>query len=197
MMNFSWQQLENGHIKITVKTPVVKIGTLHRLTSAIFAMELDIVSGEVNTVQDGDEIYSNDEFILRPVVSLRNNAEISARLGMLMETMLHENENPDVVLEAEEVSPPERLQFFDAAPELVFETDEESNSTHFYIEATNRTGLLFHLTRLLSRLGVNILKASIYTNDENQIQDTFFLQYEGKPLTREISNKISSAITEY
>ncbi|MDH5654588.1 MAG: hypothetical protein OEZ34_01680 [Spirochaetia bacterium] len=193
-MNFVWSRLPDGTIEIQIKTPVVEVGTLYRLTAAIYAMGLDILSGDISSDTGEDGIpYSNDRFILQHTNSEESEGAISAKLGILMETLLRENMDPDEFLRKEKIQPPVKLEFFETEPVILFQNSKEWNATQFYIESQNRTGLLFHLTRILARKNVDIIRAKIRT-ENYLVKDTFYLQYNGSFLEPDTSKKIESEI---
>lgn len=197
MVSFSWTMLEDGTVDVQIRTPVTRIGTLHRLTAAIFVLGLDIVSGDVDTLEENGETFSQDRFILQRSSRLssdRSMAEYSAQLGFLMETLLSREIDPDEILKEKNISPPEKSLFFDTEPELVFQDHEESGYTQFYIETINRTGLLFHLTRTIFHEGLNIFRATIRTTSYGSAEDTFFLQYNDGILGPEISKHLEEQI---
>jgi len=196
-MNFSWTRLADGNIRIHIKTPVVEIGTLYRLTAAIFTMGLDIVSGDIKTFIKDGESYSDDEFILRQSDQSISEGEISAKLGIMMEAILRDHTDPDEFMKVENIQPPRKLEFFDVEPVIVFQSDDKTNTTQFHIEAPNRTGLLFHLTRILARENIDIIKAAIRTEGDYLAQDTFFLQCNGRKLEKETAERLEREIASY
>lgn len=199
MVSFSWSMLDDGTIEVWIRTPVTRIGTLHRLTAAIFVLGLDIVSGDVDTVEENGETFSQDRFVLQGSPRLSSNrsmAEYSAQLGFLMETLLSREIDPDEMLKERNISPPEKKLFFDTKPELVFQDHEELGYTQFYIETISRTGLLFHLTRTIFKEGLNIFRATIRTTSYGTAEDTFYLQYNDGILGPEISKHLEEQILQ-
>ena len=66
MVSFSWTALSDRFFEIRIKTPVTRVGTLHRLTAAIYVLGLDIISGTVDTIQEAGEEFTDDIFLLQP-----------------------------------------------------------------------------------------------------------------------------------
>ncbi len=193
MIKFAWEGLDPGRYRVQIQTPAVREGTLHRLTAAIFVSGLDIESGEILTVTEDGELYSADEFVLRYNGPPQNALEVIARdLGLLMETLLDTATDVPAIFAARGVMPPDTLKYFEIAPDILFEDGE--NETRFYIEAENRTGLLFNLTALLVREDVNIVSGTIKTHPSGRAEDNLFLQYRGAPLGPERSQRIAASI---
>lgn len=195
VINFSWTPVGPEQTLLEIKTPTVRVGTLYRLAAAIYCLDLDIYSGDVDTVQEDGELYSRDRFFLRPVEGKeRDPSEVHHSLGVLMETLLSDRIDPEKLLQQHDHSIPDPSYFFDRAPELVFDRDAEKKETRFYIETTGRTGLLIHLVRHFYLEGINIVTATIRTSNSGMAQDQFHLQKEGAPLTDEQCRRIEARI---
>lgn len=185
MISFSWTALSERFFEIRIKTPVTRVGTLHRLTAAIYVLGLDIISGTVDTIQEGGEEYTDDVFLLQPSLEGESNfAYYSARVGVLMETLLRNEKDPDDLLRERHIQPPDFAFLFADAPEITFENIEGKDITAFHLTSLNRTGLLFHLTRLFAEEGVSILRGTIKSEGE-LAKDRFFLQQNGTFVTEE------------
>ncbi|HNE23236.1 MAG TPA: hypothetical protein PLG78_08715, partial [Leptospiraceae bacterium] len=99
MISFSWTALSEHIFEIRIKTPVTRVGTLYRLTAAIYVLGLDIVSGTVDTAHEHGEEYADDTFLLRPSSDGETSfAYYSARVGVLMETLIRNEKDPDDLL---------------------------------------------------------------------------------------------------
>ncbi len=196
MISFSWVKIDNQSFQIEIKTPVVRVGTLYRLTAAIYILGLDIVTGDVDTIEENGQLFSMDRFLIRILDpgSRDQLMDFTANLGFLMDSIIREDQNPDVLLAERNIKLPEVKSFFEVAPEIVFQDHPEENCTEFYVEALGRRGFLFHLTRTLASENVNILKGTIRTADSGQAEDTFLLQYNDQPLGKQLSEKIEKLI---
>jgi len=198
MIQFSWTQLAPDKFRIEIKTPTVRIGTLHRLTAAIYVQGLDIESGDVYTIEEAGEFFSQDSFVIRVAEASKSSGgltEATTRLGTLMETLLRGDSDPDDLLKQNKVQPPDTIKFFENPPEILFQDIPARKRTQFYIETSGRRGLLYHLTRILYRENINILQATIRTRPNGMAEDTFYLQYEDGPLGQDISKKLEALIT--
>ncbi len=197
MIQFSWTLISNDSFQIEIRTNSVQIGTLYRLTSAIYVLGLDIQSGDVYTIEEEDGPISHDTFTLRilnPAAAQSGVSDCTTKLGMLMETLLQEDADPDRLLRENKVTIPENRKFFENPPEIVFQDVPKRRRTQFYIETQGRTGLLFHLTRVLSREHINIVQATIRTLPNGMAEDTFYLQFKDAPLGPELSAKLEKLI---
>ena len=65
MIRFSWSLVADDGCQIDIKMPLVQVGTFHRLTAAIFVLNFDIVSGDVDTIEEDGVLYSDDRFLLK------------------------------------------------------------------------------------------------------------------------------------
>ena len=199
MIHFSWTRKNENRFHIEIKTPVTRIGTLYRLTTAIYIFNFNVISGSIDTISENDVLYSLDEFVLETEASLDESAGASnldggAHLGALMENLLREEMQPEKVLEEKGIKPSSGRSFFEAAPELVFQDHPEKNYTEMYIETLGRRGLLYHLTRILNDEGVNILRAKIHTHPSGIAEDVFSLEQEGRSLGRDLCSRLEERI---
>ena len=195
VINFSWTPVGPEQTLLEIKTPSVQVGTLYRLAAAIYCLDLDIYSGDVDTIEEDGELYSQDRFFLRPVEGKPgDSAEVHHSLGVLMETLLSDRIDPEKLLKQHNHSIPDPSYFFDEAPELVFDRDPERQETRFYIETTGRTGLLIHLSRHFYLEGINIVMATIRTSNAGKAQDQFHLQKDGAPLSQDQCIRIEKRI---
>ena len=195
MISFSWAAEQDQRFTIHIKTPVTRVGTFHRLTAAIYVLGFDIVSGDINTVEEEDGLYSNDTILIQSVDKRKNNGGVIAeQLGILMESLLRDDQDTESLLRERGVSPPAPRQFFELEPEIVFEDKPDRRMTEFYLETPGQTGLLFHLTRILFKERIDIVGATINTNDMGMSEDMFYLKFEGGCLGKELSTHIEKLI---
>jgi len=190
MISFSWTALSDRFFEIRIKTPVTRVGTLHRLTAAIYVLGLDIISGTVDTIQEADEEYTDDVFLLQPSMEGESNfAFYSARVGVLMETLLRNEKDPDDLLRERQIQPPSFEFLFSEAPEITFRDVPDKGMTVFHLTSQNRTGLLFHLTRLFAEEGVSILRGTIKSESDLAV-DRFYLQQNQTYITEECKARL-------
>lgn len=197
-MQFSWEKLDPVTIQIEIQTPVTRIGTLYRLTAAILITDLDILSGDVQTITDeGGTEVAVDRFVLRSLFGgPQSPPDVPAKLGVLMETLLQEEADPDQILQNAKQKIPAVSGFLEGSPEIVFEHDDREKMTTFYIETISRQGLLFHLSRILYQFEIDIKRADIRTDANGTAQDTFKLQYKGNVLGDHLSKELERVIID-
>lgn len=197
MISFSWTQITEEQSLVEIKSSRTGPGTLYRLACCIYALGLDIESGEVNTIEENGQLLASDRFFLRPDGMMgdkkRPIAESQVQLGTLMEMMLSDEIKPDDLLRQYNINPPAIISFFDVSPEMVFETTEK-NETEFYIETIGRPGLLLNVTRIFQQENINIVTASIRTTRSGIAQDLFHLQHEGNSLDAAICERLQGKI---
>ncbi len=195
MISFSWTALSEHIFEIRIKTPVTRVGTLYRLTAAIYVLGLDIVSGTVDTADEHGEEYADDTFLLRPSSDGETSfAYYSARVGVLMETLIRNEKDPDDLLRERNINPPDIRFLFEALPEITFRDIPDRKVTEFNITSQNRTGLLFHITRIFAEEGISILRGTI-KSEEDTAKDRFFLQQQGECISEESKSRLSAKIT--
>ncbi|MCR9140807.1 MAG: hypothetical protein NXI24_00945 [bacterium] len=199
MIRFAWSVIDDHRFQIQVRTPVTRIGTLHRLTAAIYVLGMDVVSGNVLTEPDSEsgELYSHDNFVLR--IAEPDNFhfpmhEVTTRLGVLMETVLQKDLEPSSLLTEHKVAPPDREQLFADSCSIRFQQAADGSMTQMFVESPDRTGLLYHITQVLARENVNVWSAVILTNDRGTTEDSFYLQTEGKALSEIRTSALEGAI---
>lgn len=195
MISFSWTALSENIFEIRIKTPVTRIGTLYRLTAAIYILGLDIISGSVDTAYENGEEFTDDTFLLRPAAEGETDfAFFSARVGVLMETLIRNEKDPDDLLRERQIEPPNINFLFDAQPMIQFRDLPEGNLTEFSITSLNRTGLLFHLTRIFAEEEISIIRGTI-KSEQDTAKDRFFVQRNGGPITAETRDRLIHRIT--
>lgn len=195
MISFSWSPTGPQQFLLEVRTPVIRIGTLYRLTAAIYDAGLDIFSGDINTIDIDGEPYSSDRFFLRKVEGHSAEVDDSGhQLGVLMETLLSDRIDPQEFLLEHGKKIPGAADLLNESPELVFEQSKDKSETRMYIEAFGRTGFLLHLSRVLYLEGLNILSATIRTTHAGIAQDFFHIQDNGSALSDERCRHLASLI---
>ncbi len=195
MISFSWTALSQHIFEIRIKTPVTRVGTLYRLTAAIYVLGLDIVSGSVDTGHEHDEEFADDTFLLQPSTDGETSfAYYSAKIGVLMETLLRNEMDPDDLLRERHINPPDIRFLFEALPEITFRDLPDRNVTEFNITCQNRTGLLFHITRIFAEEGISIIRGTI-KSEADTAKDRFFLQQQGSCISEASRRRLSARIT--
>ncbi|MCE9596781.1 MAG: hypothetical protein K8S54_02340 [Spirochaetia bacterium] len=195
MISFSWTALSENIFEIRIKTPVTRIGTVYRLTAAIYILGLDIISGSVDTVHEDGEEFADDTFLLRPAADGETDfAFFSARVGVLMETLIRNEKDPDDLLRERQLEPPNIHFLFDAQPNIQFRDLPEGNQTEFSITSQNRTGLLFHLTRIFAEEEISIIRGTI-KSEHDTAKDRFFVQQNGTTISPETRVRLVERIT--
>lgn len=195
MISFSWTALSENIFEIHIKTPITRIGTLYRLTAAIYILGLDIISGSVDTAHDAGEEFADDTFLLRPAAEGESDfAFFSARVGVLMETLLRNEKDPDDLLRERHIEPPNIRFLFDSEPNITFRDLPEGNVSEFNITSQNRTGLLFHLTRIFAEEEISIIRGTI-KSEHDTAKDRFFVQQNGNRISPETRTRLIERIT--
>lgn len=199
MIRFSWSVIDDHRFQIQVQTPVTRIGTLHRLTAAIYVLGMDVVSGNVLTEMDSEtgELNSHDNFVLR--IAQPDNFhfplhEITTKLGVLMETVLQKDLEPSHFLTENKVETPDPAKLFAGPHTIRFQPTPDGRMTQMYVESVDRTGLLYHITQVLARENINVWSAVILTNDRGTTEDTFYIQADGTALTEFRTTALEGAI---
>jgi len=195
-MNFSWETLNENLYRLQIRTESTRMGTLHRITAAIYLLNLNIISGDIQTILEGDQAYSFDTFIVKfsGMEHKEMRDSIHSKLAILMEMVLGKNQSVESLFQQFNVPLPGSLDFFELKPEVLFQNDTAMGVTEFYIEAPDRKGLLYNLTELLFRREVDIVSATIRTDSNGIVQDTFHLQRNGTVLDEKRIQEIEARI---
>lgn len=199
MKSFSCTVAGDRELILEIRTPSVREGTLYRLSAAIYSLELDIYSGDIDTVEEDGELYSFDRFVLRTMVdgNAQKLSEIGAKLGMLMEALLSDAADPEALIRSAGKEIPRPDSFFEAGVEVLFDQNLEAGETTMYLEAPDRPGLLFTVANLLYRHDVNIVSATLRSTYGGHARDLFHLQCQGQPLADDMINKLSSFLSQF
>jgi UTP:GlnB (protein PII) uridylyltransferase len=194
MIDFSYKK-DADLIELSIRTDATKIGTLFRIVACLFVLKMDILSGEVQTIEEGGILYTLDNFTVR---SLDENADSAFQLGVLMDTAFSKYEDATKLLEEYNLGEPDPKLFFKDNFEFIFTDDPETNTTCFYMESKNARGLLYHITRILMKNQINIISAKVETNSESNLaMDRFYIRdSENRPVSqnRELIEKIKREI---
>ncbi len=199
MIHFSWSVIDDHRFQIQVRTPVTRVGTLHRLTAAIYVLGMDVISGNVLTEADEEsgELFSLDNFVLRSANPDRVHFplhDLTTKLGVLMETVLQKDLEPASILSEHKVEPPNPAQLFGETHSIRFEQAPDGRMTRMFVESPDRPGLLYHITQVLARENVNVWSAVILTNDRGTTEDSFYLQADGTALSDVRTQALEGAI---
>jgi UTP:GlnB (protein PII) uridylyltransferase len=179
MIDFSYRK-ENDLISIGIKTDATEVGTLFRITTCLYALKMDIISGEILTIEENGKDYTLDSFLIR---SEEENSNSAFQLGVLMDSVFSKQEDIAKLLENYNLTEPPLDRFFKEKPEFIFTDDPESGTTCFYLESGSGRGLLYHITRILMNNNVNVISGKIETDGLlGRAKDTFYLKdANGKP----------------
>ncbi|MCB1324756.1 MAG: hypothetical protein H7A21_11210 [Spirochaetales bacterium] len=194
MIQFQWERISDDRSRISVRTPVTAVGTLHKLATAMYVLGLDIVSGNVLSERIEGEEISQDNFVLHVPgqsgpISLN---ESLARLGQLMETLLQRDFSADRLLQDYNVEAPAPERLFEIAPRIRLEAVPGGHMSRLDLIAADRRGLVYHLTRVIAELDINITSAVILTTSNGMAEDTFYLQHDGTALSASLSATLIS-----
>lgn len=199
MKSFSCTVAGDRELILELRTTAVKEGTLYRLSGAIYSLGLDIYSGDIDTVMEDGEALSSDRFVLRTMVdgSARKLSEIGLKLGMLMEAVLSDEQDAEelIRLNGKDVPSPEAL--LGSGLEVVFDGVPDRPETTMYLEAPDRPGLLFTVSRLLYRYEVNIVAATIRSTYNGHARDLFHLQHRGHALSSDIIERLTDFLNQF
>ncbi|TGN20376.1 hypothetical protein [Leptospira idonii] len=173
MIQFQYKR-EKNNILISLKTDSTQFGTFHRIATIIYALKLDILSGELGTVEEDGVQYTVDSFILQ---ADENNATQAAfQLGVMMDSLFSQNAKFEEVLSKLQIQEPAVATFFKESPEFIFTDLPEKGQTCLYLESSAGRGLLYYVSRILMENQVNILTATIETDPKSgRAKDSFYL----------------------
>ncbi len=181
MIQFECYPQSITNIYLKVFTDHTEEGTLYRLATAIFLLELDIYSGEINTIERNGKLFTEDTFILRkssknPVLEFN---DFNNRLGYLMEILLNKKEKPEEILKKNSKREiPTLKEIFESGFEYIIDEIPEKKQIYFYFETSDRPGLLLNITKFLYENNFNISQARIETTANHIAKDVFYLDYK-------------------
>lgn len=191
---------DKDFIHITVKTHLTESGTFHKIAAVFFVIGWDIVSGSLESIYEEGVEFTYDKFKIRPPENQTNN-QIVHNLAFMMESILSTKESVEDLLKRFQLEFPHPSKFFDEEPIFVFKDIADQDVTRLYMEAGSARGLLFHLTKVLKDFQINIINASIETDDKTlRAKDTFFLldgngnMFANTPLVEKIKTSILTPI---
>lgn len=84
LIEFQYKR-EKENILISLKTDSTQIGTFHRIATIIYALKMDILSGELSTVIEKGREFTIDSFILQ--ADGGDTTQAAFKLGMMMDSL--------------------------------------------------------------------------------------------------------------
>jgi len=174
MISFQYKK-EKQNILISLKTDAVQYGTFHRIATLIYALKLDIVSGELGTVEEDGVQYTLDSFLLKSMDADPNNA--AYQLAVLMDSLFKQQTAYDDILAKLQIPEPPIAMFFKENPEFIFTDLPDQAKTCFYLETSAGRGLLYYISKILMEFQIDIVSATIETDEKTErARDTFYLR---------------------
>lgn len=199
MIEFQYKK-ENDNILISLKTDTTQVGTFHRIATIIYALKLDIVSGELKTIQEKGTEYTVDSFIL--TTEGGDSTQAAFQLGMMMDSIFSKNAKFEEILEKLQIQEPAIGTFFRENPEFIFSDLPERHQTCLYLESSSGRGLLYYVSRILMLNGINIQSATIETDAKTgRAKDSFYCtdaqgkMFAGSLLSEKIRREILAPLT--
>ncbi|TGN11026.1 hypothetical protein [Leptospira ilyithenensis] len=194
MIQFQYKR-EKNNILISLKTDSTQYGTFHRIATIIYALKLDILSGELGTIEENGVQFTVDSFILQ--AEDNNTTQAAFQLGVMMDSLFSQNAKFEEILEKLQIPEPAIGTFFKESPEFIFTDLTEKNQTCLYLESSAGRGLLYYVSRILMENKINIISATIETDQQSgRAKDSFYLTSAGgamfasTPLSEKIRNEI-------
>ncbi|AYV56083.1 ACT domain-containing protein [Leptospira kmetyi] len=173
MIQFHYKE-NDGLYTVTLKTSETAPGTLHKMVKAMFFMGWEIVSGDIETIEENGQFFSYDVFTLK---SDETDSKIKAsKLGILMSSVFTEDSALEEIIHHSSEIDLRNTYHLSTDSKLEFNDIEMGTKTKFTLEAPDRKGLLYFVTGVLKENGINIHSATIRTDRTgNRAQDTFIL----------------------
>ena len=157
-------------------------GLFARLAGAMASVGASIVDAKIFTTADGmalDTFWIQDA-LARPFAEAHRIARLKRAVT---EALAHEGPLPPLALEGGRL--PRRAAVFTVAPRVLVDNRASDLHTVVEINGRNRPGLLYDLTRALTRLRLSIMSAHIATFGERAV-DVFYIKDRfGLKVTRE------------
>jgi len=198
LLEFNYKR-EKQNILISLKTDTTQFGTFHRIATIIYALKLDILSGELGTVEENGHHYTVDSFILQADENTVSQAAF--QLGVMMDSLFSKNAKFEEILSKLQIQEPAVSTFFKENPEFIFSDIHEKNETCLYLESSAGRGLLYYVSRILMENKINIISATIETDPINgRAKDSFYLtnsegeMFASSPLAEKIRTQILAPI---
>lgn len=103
MIQFQYKR-EKNNILISLKTDSTQYGTFHRIATIIYALKLDILSGELGTIEENGTQFTVDSFILQ--AEDNNTTQAAFQLGVMMDSLFSQNAKFEEILEKLQIPEP-------------------------------------------------------------------------------------------
>ncbi|MFN3604882.1 MAG: hypothetical protein ACK4UJ_09250 [Leptonema sp. (in: bacteria)] len=195
MIQFECYSQSETKIFLKIVTSHTEIGTLYRLATAIFVLDLDIFSGEIKTILRNEQSFSEDTFVLRNKNSKSSINDFTSRLGYLMEALLNRVQNPEEILKNINTrKPPTLKEILKSGFDYIIDEIPEKNQIYFYFEAKDRSGLLLMISKFLYENHFNIFEAKIETTFDDIAKDVFYLEYQSENSKKILKEKLEKLL---
>jgi UTP:GlnB (protein PII) uridylyltransferase len=198
LLEFQYKR-EKNNILISLKTDSTQFGTFHRIATIIYALKLDILSGELGTIEENGNKFTVDSFILQADES--NLTQAAFQLGVMMDSLFSKNAKFEEILAKLQIQEPAIATFFKENPEFIFTDLTDKGETCLYLESSAGRGLLYYVSRILMENKIDIVSATIETDPKNgRAKDSFYLKnpdgamFASSPLAEKIRNQILAPI---
>lgn len=198
MLEFQYKR-EKNNILISLKTDSTQFGTFHRIATIIYALKLDILSGELGTMKENGSEYTVDSFILQ--ADENNLTQAAFQLGVMMDSLFSKNAKFEEILSKLQIQEPAVATFFKENPEFIFTDLTEKGETCLYLESSSGRGLLYYVSRILMENKIDIVSATIETDPKTgRAKDSFYLRtadgqmFASSPLAEKIRDQILAPI---
>ncbi|MBV8738974.1 MAG: [protein-PII] uridylyltransferase [Alphaproteobacteria bacterium] len=147
-------------------------GLFSRIAGALAVSGANIVDARIMTMSNGMalDIFWVQDFVGRAF----DRPDKLARLAVVFENVLTGDLKPHREL-ARRPALPSRLQVFTVAPRVLIDNQASALHTVIEVNGRDRPGLLFELTRELTRLNLQISSAKISTYGE-KVVDVFYVK---------------------
>lgn len=201
MIDFHYTTEENG-VRLELKTDMTEVGTFHRMVTVLYALDWNIVSGEVRTSEKDGKTFADNTLFLSDEDGKKKTKVIE--IGILMDTVFSAKASLEEILHEYTIPKVDPKKFFGKDFELIFFDEPKVGMTCFHIEAYSAKGLLYHVTKALADEKISIVSGLIETDERTgKAKDTFYLldsqnrMFASDSVTERIRQRIWNTSREY
>ena len=189
---------EGKYLRIDIEADYNEPGFLNRFAATLFALDWNVFQADLITTEKN---HVRDVFYVDQAQPSANWQEKINEVNVIINSVFEEHVNSEEILQRYGKAPvfSYRSEKSLLDTEVIYEHSHSTGGTRYYIETSDRKGLLYGISSVFTRFDVDIKKAKIRTNYlAGRAEDTFLVTTrDGKEITNlPLAEEIRTAILE-
>ena len=189
------QKETHNYSQIIVVCARDELGLFSKMAGVLASQNINILSAQINTREDGivlDILNVTDDNTRESI-----SAQKCQRVEALLKSVLMGEKDVESLLSRQQFSNDKPVTKATIAPEIAINNDDSDTCTIIDVQAEDRIGLLYTISRAFYQLRLNLHLAKIFTKGRHAV-DVFYVQNENgyKILNQEKLHEIKTVLEE-